>query len=1147
MAPDVVPAPRDAAAAAIRSARRERVEALFAAAVDLPAIEREPMLARAAVDEPDIAAEVRGLLAVAGDDASLQATIAAAIDALAHDAPARLLGHRVGAYRLVELIGEGGMGTVYLAERADSTYRQRVAIKLLRAGLGSSAAVARFRDERQLLARLDHPAIVRLLDGGSTDTGLPFLVMEHVDGVPVTTHARHLPVRGKVELMRAICGAVQHAHQQLVVHRDLKPANVLVDRTGAPKLLDFGIAKLLAEDAAREAKTRTGMPLLTAEYASPEQARGDAVTVASDVYSLGAMFYELLVGAPPQRAQASMLATLRVICEVEPARPSVAAPAAVRGELVGDLDNIVMKALEKAPAARYGSVAALADDLDRWLRGLPVTARTATFAYRAGKYVRRNRTALALAALVAGALATATIVSLGQARRAAAQRRVAEAQTAVAEARTRSLLIEQALQELRAERASRALPYLAEVLRQGEDTPAIRFLLAEALRPLELEVAAPITVPEGLVAAVWSPDGATVALGGWGGVVLLADRDLHVRARLASGADLPAYHPSFTPDSRALVAVVQATVHQPARAGESRVRVWDVATGALRHSWPSPDPWVRWIAIGDRTVAVAGDSGGAAVWDLATGEERLRVAPGPGGRSRVALAGGDRWLVLAHLDGGLEWRDVATLGVVGRWAGTGTAVSWLVQAPDGRLVGGWVDGTVRIFDDASGHARVTFDAGGAWPTVAPGPTALATLVGGDSTWRLWDRDGHGRGAIAGSPRGVRAIRWSADGARLAFAGDDTFQIWDATTGARTLLVEAFAAAGDAPHAVGGALDASFSPDGTRLLTTSGTEARLWTVSAAPIEQDLRMPFNLWAARWSPDERTLAVGGFEAGLFDAATGARRATLDAGTPRLSDVAWSHDGARVAMVGYDGAAVVFAADGRKLRALVGHRGPVNSVAWSPDDRTIATAGSDGAAILWDADTGARRATLAHPGGVASVSWSRDGARLVTAGAPRTLRVWDVATGAVVRALPDGHTQYLHAAFSPDGTRLASGGHDGEVSVWHLATGARTSLDGHTGPATYVEWSPDGALLATAGDDGTVRVWDPVRGSQLAVRAFPGTNLGVQWSRDGTRLLGASHGSGVRVWTVAGDRRTSAELDAVTRARSPWRLAGTRLVRAR
>ncbi|HEU4535743.1 MAG TPA: serine/threonine-protein kinase, partial [Polyangiaceae bacterium] len=406
------------------------VEELFDRASDLPEAERGPFLAGACGGDASLLAEVSSLLESAdGAGSRLRGPIAAEADRVVSTRGSADVGRRLGPYRLVAPLGEGGMGVVYLAERDDDEYKRQVAIKILQHGLGSPQAVARFRDERQILAALEHPGIVRLLDGGRTEEGLPYLVLERVDGVPITRYAseHELKARPRVELVLRVCAALQYAHGKLVVHRDIKPSNLLVDRAGAPKLLDFGIAKLLDAGAelgrgagglARESSTRTGVALLTPEYASPEQARGEAVSVATDVYSLGAVLYELVTGRPPQQPVGGHLAVLRAICEAEPPRPSSIAPPSLRRDVAGDLDKIIEKALRKDPAERYPSIGHFADDLRRYLEGRPVTARAPTFGYRTSKFVRRHRGKVALAALVAGALAASTVVSVRQARRA---------------------------------------------------------------------------------------------------------------------------------------------------------------------------------------------------------------------------------------------------------------------------------------------------------------------------------------------------------------------------------------------------------------------------------------------------------------------------------------------------------------------------------------------------------------------------------------------------------------------------------------------------------------------------------------------------------------------------------------------------------
>jgi eukaryotic-like serine/threonine-protein kinase len=311
--------------------RWQLIEALFERAIELPDAERDAFLADRCAEDPALGREVRELIATAqAPGRSLRAAVVAEAQALAGAGDAPQVGRRIGPFRLLELIGEGGMGAVYLARRDDAQFHHRVAIKILPHALGSPQAIARFRDERQILAALEHPNIVRLLDGGNTEDGLPYLVMEHIVGATITRYAQdhQLSVRARLALARRVCAGLQYAHQNLVVHRDIKPSNILVDADGTPKILDFGIAKMLAPDAGfeREARTRTGAAMFTPEYASPEQARGDAVSTATDVYSLGAVVYELVTGQPPHRTTGSALDSLRLICEVDPPRPSAAAP-----------------------------------------------------------------------------------------------------------------------------------------------------------------------------------------------------------------------------------------------------------------------------------------------------------------------------------------------------------------------------------------------------------------------------------------------------------------------------------------------------------------------------------------------------------------------------------------------------------------------------------------------------------------------------------------------------------------------------------------------------------------------------------------------------------------------------------------------------
>ena len=429
--------------------RWRRVEALFERALDLSPSDRDALLRAEAADDPALADEVRALLAADAEAGAYFEDVARSLSV----ADPLSEGDLVGPYRITGRLGEGGMGVVYRAERADGSFEREVALKVLRGAGGGD--VRRFLAERQILARLDHPAIGRLYDGGLDDRGQPFLAMELVEGEPITDYCdrRRLGVEDRLGLFRRVCEAVQFAHGRLVVHRDLKPSNVMVseDDGGAPqvKLLDFGIAKLLDADVEL---TQTGAAPHTPAYAAPEQVRGEEVTTATDVYALGVLLYELLTGVRPYQLESRRReAVEQAILHAEPTQPSTAVltqpgadpttvaaarasePTRLRRRLRGDLDRIVLKALRKEPERRYDGAAALGRDVARHLDGLPIEARPESVGYRIGKFVRRHRGGVALAALAVLGLMGGLGAALWQASVASDQRDRAEAEARKAE------------------------------------------------------------------------------------------------------------------------------------------------------------------------------------------------------------------------------------------------------------------------------------------------------------------------------------------------------------------------------------------------------------------------------------------------------------------------------------------------------------------------------------------------------------------------------------------------------------------------------------------------------------------------------------------------------------------------------------------
>ncbi|MGC1371244.1 MAG: serine/threonine-protein kinase [Candidatus Sulfotelmatobacter sp.] len=414
----------------------QRIEALFYAALDQPMPERPAFLDQACGDDILLRKEVESLLEASEKTSGfLQKSVHEAARSL-HPVEEITIGRQIGAYKLLRVVGEGGMGAVYLASRADDLYKQQVAIKLMHAGFAQTRRMLlRFSAERQILANLNHPNIARLLDGGIYE-GVPYLVMEYIDGISIVEYCRKnkLGTEARLRLFGTVCEAVEYAHKNLVVHRDIKPGNILVTPAGVPKLLDFGIAKLLSPEDNDLTQTRTTERMMTPEYASPEQVRGDLITTSTDVYALGVLLYELLSGTRPFHLKtASPVEIIHMVCEQTPTAPSTAAkrapdlapPDAAR-KLCGELDNVVLMALRKEPARRYVSVGQLAEDIKAFLDGYPVRARTDAWGYRTSKFIGRHKTGVFAAVAFAIALVGFSLGMALFARRAQHERLAAE-------------------------------------------------------------------------------------------------------------------------------------------------------------------------------------------------------------------------------------------------------------------------------------------------------------------------------------------------------------------------------------------------------------------------------------------------------------------------------------------------------------------------------------------------------------------------------------------------------------------------------------------------------------------------------------------------------------------------------------------------
>jgi WD40 repeat protein/tRNA A-37 threonylcarbamoyl transferase component Bud32 len=1134
--------------------RWRQVEVLFDAVADLSATERRIQLDSACVADDELRTEVESLLsALEGaptrihDVIGQQAVDLAAPSMMAStspDLPFGMIDEQLGRYRLLEKLGEGGMGVVFLAERVDGEYRTKVAIKLLR-GLETRESVSRFRDERQILATLDHPGIVRLLDGGSTGGGQPYLVMEHVAGVQISDYVveHRLSLPERLELFNRAAAAVAFAHQRLIVHRDLKPSNILVTREGAPKLLDFGIAKLLSRpgdraellsldpEVQREASTRRGMQLLTPEYASPEQARGQPISTATDVYSLGVVLYELCTETKAQRITgAGVEQVLHAILHAEPPRPSTVAPATWRRALRGDLDNIILKALHKQPDQRYASVEQLIEDIERHLGGLPVKARAATFSYRAGKFLRRNFVSVAAGCIVLGTLVSATALALRQAQRADEQAASAQLQRQLAETQTSLAREQAAVARARAQAVRDALRIGAA--QQAVDDPTLAMLLlreVESPRPEQafgwlravphfVEPAFVTTTLLGgdgtsMAVAAWSPDGTRIAAARPDGAVQVWKGDT-LPATFASDKGR-ALDIAWSPDGEHLVT-------------SSR--------DAIAHVWK---------ADGTPVAALEGHS--------TIGGSGLNVDWSPDG-SLISTASTDKTVRLWRADGTL----LATLD------GHASGDLWAKWSSDGRriLTGSPWDPTVRVWR-SDGTLSSAFAAHREGIRVASwSPDGDASVTGAeDGSARVWRVDGKLVTEIEGHEDRIAAAAWSPDGSHIALGSKDKrASVWRAD-GTRIAILHGHEEA---------LTDVQWSPDGRRIATASEDRtARVWELSGAPVGTLMRHEQPVRTVAWRPfqpgdrEANELLTTSFDGSvrIWQAEVNLP-STFAVDSQNVVAAAWSADRTKLATASEDRTVHVWQLDGTRIATLADHDGVVRTIAWSPDgsslltthgDHTarvwredgtlqatlsagpeellaaswsplangfpIVTAHADGTARLWQQDATLHATLTGHADAVPSAVWSPDGQRLLTASWDKTARVW-TSDGTLLATLT-GHEQAVQAAaWSPDGTRIATASMDHTARIWQSDGTLVAVLEGQA-EMESATWSPDGSLLVTTSLDHLAQIWR-ADGTKVATSSAHGGEItSVVWSRDGARLLTTTDsgiGGAARLWSVDG-----------------------------